>query len=514
MARAFRAFVPLVVASFVAVSVFGAVESPSNLRAGLLPSGEIRLNWGIPETVTNVVLQTWTLGTAGGIKTLTASDILWRETFQSAPATNNTVQIDTPEKFNLYTDRGAAVWDSSCVSRVMLSPVTSSIQLGAAKAAGSMATIPFALDVQEATLVVTAQYGSPERSGVRLHAAFLDGAGATNEMGVTTLTSAWGEYAFKIPFSLQDPASLLLYSEMGSPKDGRVLLDDVAIVQNYSPITTVTNALTTLHLGAIEEYDLPDDARAGLYVRVAAQDKSGETSDWSETLFVHGDSIANWRDRSLTFDHDGQIEAALRPEEIPLATEAKLDVSEEPFLFLIDDEEELTISRRKNVETLKSVGVYVCTNVFSRDWMTLVPASADRVADVKTAEVRVMVKTGPNALGSLSFSGLFAQLAAKNTSARSFLFQYRVTPSDGASGDWITFGTFESVFTSADVAPNLESTVTSRTFTATVNAPRGAVVEARIVIEKRKDEKIAPLGFSSLVFRAERRPLPFVILLN
>lgn len=513
MTRASQALVSLVVVALVGAAAFGAAEAPSNFRAGLLPSGKVRLGWEIGETVTNVVLQTWTLGTVGGITETASDDILWRETFQNAPATNSTIQVNTAAKLSLYTDRGAEVWDSSRFSRVMLSPVASSIQLGAAKkAVGSMATFFLDLDAQEATLVITAQYGSPERSGVRLHAALLDGAGATNELGVTTLTPHWVEYAF--PVSLARDKSLLLYSEIGSPQDGRVLLDDVAIVQNYKPTTIVTNALTTLNLGAIKEYDLSSDARAGLYVRVAAMDESGETSDWSQTFFVHGDSIANWRDRCLAFDEDGQIESALKIEEIPLATEAKIDIAEEPFRFLIDDEEELTIARNKNVEKVTSVGIYACTNVFSRDWIALVPSAAERVKDVKTAEVRVVVKTGENALERLSFSGLFAQLAAKNTSKRTFLFQYRVTPTDGEMGDWIPFGAFESTFTSADVAPNLESTVKECSFETAVNAPWGAVVEARIVVEKRKDEKIAPLGFSSLVFRAQRRPAPFVIFLH
>lgn len=516
MTRASQALVSLVVVALVGASAFGAAEVPSNFRAGLLPSGKVRLDWGIGETVTNVVLQTWTLGTAGGIKEMASGDIIWRETFQNAPATNSTIQVNTEAKLSLYTDRGAETWNFSRFSRVMLSPVASSIQLGAAKAVGSMATSPLDLDAQEATLVITAQYGSPERSGVRLHAALLDGAGATNELGVTTLTPDWVEYAF--PVSLARDKSLLLYSELGTPKDGRVLLDDIAIVQNYKSTTIVTNALTTLNLGAIEEYDLSSDARAGLYVRVAAMDESGETSDWSQTLFVHGDSIANWRDRCLAFDEDGQIESALKIEEIPLETEAKIDISEESFRFLIDDEEELTIARNKNVEKVTSVGIYVCTNVFSRAWIALVPSAAERVKDVKTAEVRVVVKTGENALERLSFSGLFAQLAAKNSSKRTFLFQYRVTPTDGESGDWIPFGAFESTFTStdaaSDAAPNLESTVKKCSFEADVNAPRGAVVEARIVVEKRKGETIAPLGFSSLVFRAQCRPAPFVILLH
>jgi len=503
------------------------LAAPGDVRAGLLPDGRIRLGWTTPDGATNVTLRVWTLATEGGLAESEADDILWRETFVSAPATNSTsnILIDSDKELADYTDRGESGWNLSAFSRVYLSTSDTALRIGTTDDPGAIVSNPLGVSGDGLTLVVTAKRGTGEKnSGVILRPSLLSGIATTNTLGQTTVTADFAEYAFPISNSLTGDESLLLESVIDSPKDGRIILDDIALVRNYTSVQTVTNEVESIDLGADDD-EHEFDAAEGVvrYAAFCAQDASGATSAWTETLTLDPDTLGEWKDRHLTLNSRGKVAATLDWTALPAATDAKLDVSDSPFRFLIDGAERLEISRNKDVTKSFSVGVYVCTNVFERDWIVLTPRAAETKADVRTAEMRVAIETGEFAVRRLAISGMFAQLGASNTDERALEFQWRCLVTDAATKvvtatDWQAFnGTsgFATTYTAADVAEDadfgakLRETITNVTAEATLRLPdgtrpkAGARIEVRILNRRGIDQKEAPLGFREVSISAE-----------
>ena len=509
------------------------LAAPGDVRAGLLPDGRIRLGWTTPDGATNVTLRLWTLATEGGLAESEADDILWRETFVSAPATNSSVAVSDDEKFALYTDKKSDGWDIGHCVKVSLAPDAGAVKIGTGEKFGALVSKALDLSAENLTLVVTAKhYGDNPNVILRTASLAADGSSAdgsseavvTNELGQTTLTADFAEYAFPIKRSPTGNAALLIESLRGTSDKGRVILDDIALVRSYTSVQTVTNEVASLDLGADDdEHEL--DAADGVvrYVALCAQDATGASSAWTETLTLDPDTLGEWKDRHLTLNSRGKVAMTLDWTALPAATDAKLDVSDSPFRFLIDGAERLEISRNKDVTKSFSVGVYVCTNVFERDWIVLTPYSAETKADVRTAEMRVAIETGEFAVRRLAISGMFAQLGASNTDERALEFQWRCLVTDAATKvvtatDWQAFnGTsgFATTYTAADVAEDadfgakLRETITNVTAEATLRLPdgtrpkAGARIEVSILNRRGIDQKEAPLGFREVSISAE-----------
>ena len=492
------------------------LSAPGNVRAGLLPDGRIRLGWTTPDGATNVTLRVWTLASEGGLAAATADDIPWRETFATAPATNSNILIDSDKELADYTGRGDAGWNLPAFSRVYLSTSAAALRIGTTDNPGAIASKPLAVSGDGLSLVVTAKRGSGEKnSGVILRPALLSDAATTNTLGQTTLSAEFAEYAFAISSPLTGSESLLLESVIDTPKDGRIIIDDIALVRGYSPVSTTTNEVTTVDLGASEEYDLAaDDAEAVRYATLYAQDATGATSEWTTPLALDPNALGEWKPLYLTPDCHGEVDASLDLAALPAATDASLDVSGSPFRFLLDGDEWLTVSRNKDVTKSFSAGVYVCTNVFERDWLVLTPYSAEKKSDVKTAEMRVAIETGEFALRKVAVSGEFAQLGASNNDERALRFQWRSIARNGATTGWQDFGEYATAYTAADTPGDLSGTVKGIAAETTLQAPSGARVEARLLIQRLKDQKEAPLGFRDFRLRAESADRAFLVILR
>ena len=87
------------------------------------------------------------------------------------------------------------------------------------------------------------------------------------------------------------------------------------------------------------------------------------------------------------------LDVLFRPEDLPETKTGKgRDLSKSPFRGLLQGEE---VVEMKNCNAAKqlSTGVYVCTNVFARDWAVLVPRAPDSAADIWDAELRLAIET-------------------------------------------------------------------------------------------------------------------------
>ena len=499
------------------------ISAPENPRVGSLPDGKFRIGWETPDVATNVRLRIWTLSKSGGISASSTDDILWRETFARAPATNTTVKIDSESKFNLYTDRGSNGWGVSQSIQVSLSPDAASVKIGTSEQPGALESNPLNLREGGLTLVVTAKRGSGEKnSGVILHASLLSNSGTTtNEIGTAAMSQGFSEQAFAIPDALVGTEKLLLTSEIATPKDGRIILDDISFVKNYKPVTTVTNEITAVDLPDEEEYDFTPEPDTVYYVALCAQDANGETSEWTETLVLDPASVEIWKDHHLTLDKHGRASATLDIAKIYDAKKTKLDVSDEPFRFLMDGVELLDVSNNKNVAKITAGGIYVCTNVFERDWIVLVPKAAETKSETKTAEMRVAIETEAFAAQKISIAGTFAQLGTKNSVANVLLFQWRWIPKEGEETDWNDFGLYATTYTTSDTSPDLEATIETVTAKATLRlpedgtrAPVGARIEVRVLHQRRKNEQAAPIGFRDFSIAAEKAPSALIIIIQ
>ena len=475
------------------------LAAPSRIRAGRLPDGRIRVGWNVPDGATNVRLRVWSVArTSGGLDAVTEDDVLWRETFAAAPATNSTVSVNSEEKFRLYTDRGAGGWDAARSVSAALATEASALKIGTEEKTGALVSKRLGVSGDGLTLVVTAKRGTgKENSGVTLRVATLSAEGAqTNELGRSaTLAAGWTECAFPIPGTCADGESLLIESVFGTPKDGRALLDDIAIVRNYTAVAVGTNEHLLADCGVSAAYDLAAaDGDAALFVSLAAQDADGLFSDWTEPLTIDPAALADWRERVVTMQ-GADVSAAFALEDVPSPGGKSWDISESPFRFLVQGEERFELTSRDAAKQL-NVGAYVCTNVFGANWAVLVPGSPDTVAEVKDAECRLTIRTDAFAARRLELTGVFAQLNAANTCEKSLAIQCRAIRPDGTASDWTTVGEYRSTYTVADIAPDLASTRTNVTCAADFRLPRGATVEARVYCRKAYESgREAPLGF-------------------
>ena len=484
-----------------------SLVAPSRIRAGRLPDGRIRVGWNAPDGATNVKLRVWTLSrTDGGLAAVAEGDILWCETFANAPATNSNsnINVDDADKLRLYTDRGAEGWDvSRCVS-VALATETSVLKIGTGDKTGVLASKSLGVTGEDLTLVVTAKRGTGEKnSGVTLKAATLSSDGIqTNVLGQSaTLTAAWTECVFPIPVALTGDESLLVASVIGTPKDGRALLNDIALVRNYVAASVVTNERLFVDCGLSASYDFAAaDNGSVLFVSLAAQDANGQTSDWTEPLELDPSALADWRDRFVTMKQE-DVSTVFIPEDLPIPDGKNWDVSESPFRFWVQGEEVFTLANRDATKQL-NVGVYVCTNVFGKNWAVLVPGSPDTVAEVKDAECRLAIRTDAFAARRLELSGTFAQLNATNKEEKVLSLQYRTIRPDGTTSDWQTMDEYVSTYTSADLSPDLTGTQKDVSCAANFRLPRGSTIEARVYCRKAYNSgREPPLGFREFCVR-------------
>ena len=490
------------------------IAAPTGVRAGKLPDGKIRLGWTTPDAATNVTLRVWTLSKSGGLAVITDSDILWRESFTNAPAEslNNNTAI-SEKNLSKYMDNDETVWDVERFIKVFPYTVAGTIKIGTGDFAGALVTKPLNISGDGLALVVTAKR-TDENPNVVLHAAVLSpDATTTNDIGQTTLTDDFAEYAFPIENTF-DATDALLIESLGPSNDRRIIIDDIALVKNYTPVTVTTNEVIRVNLGdEIDEYELAA-SNVVRYAALCAQGANGETSEWTSPLALDLATLEEWKDHHLTLNSHGKAEATLDIETLPDETDDKYDVANEPFRFLIDGLEQTFINKRRDVRTKLTKGIYICTNVFEKNWITLIPASVDTVSGSSEAEMRVAIESGEFSVRKISLSGTFAQLNVSNNVERSILFQRRWITKDGKDPEWTTFDSFKTRYTSADAAPDLSSTMTNITATAQFRAPTGARVEVRIVNRRRQDEKEAPIGFRDLVLRAESAPRAIIIVIR
>lgn len=490
------------------------IAAPTGVRAGRLPDGKIRLGWTTPDAATNVRLRVWTQTKSGGLAALKDSDILWRESFANAPAAkaNNNAPI-SEDKVAQYMDKGLDGWDISRFVKVYPSTTASAIKIGTGDFAGALVTKPLDIAGDGLTLVVTAKR-TDENPNVLLHTAILSSdAAATNDLGQTTLADEFVEYAFPIANTIAATDALLVESR-GPSNDRRIIIDDIALVKNYTPVTVATNGVVEIDFGdEADEYEL--DAADGVrYAAFCATDATGATSEWTATTVLDPATLGEWKDHHLTLDKHGEAEATLDIAKLPDATDDKYDVANEPFRFLIGGLEQTSISKHRDVRGKLTKGVHVCTNVFERNWITLIPKSPETKSDEQEAETRVAIESGEFSVRKISLSGTFAQLNVSNNVARTLLFQRRWITREGTETAWTTFGSFTTRHTSADAAPDLASTVTNVTATAQFRAPAGARVEVRVVNRRCEGQKEAPIGFRDLVFRAESAPRAIIIVIR
>ncbi len=491
------------------------LDAPSNVRVGRLSDGNVRLSWTRPDEATNVRVRVLFLDASGGLAALDDDAFLFRETFAAAPATNSTVKIDRDDKLLLYTDGGPDRWDVGASSLVLLSSDAGAVRIGTTEKPGALVSKPLDCAGEGLSLVVRAKHGNgQENSGVLLNAAILAAGGATNLLGRVTLPGVYSEKAFPLTASLVASDSLLLLSEISSPKDGRIVLDEIALVRGYEGESVATNEFLCLDVADETVCDVALAEGRAYLVALAAESADGQEA-WTEPLLLEASSLDAWQDRVLSLDAKGRLDARFPLEELTAASASgKIDVSSSAFRFLINDVDQTTLSGNKDIEKVTSVGVYVCTNVFSRDWIVLVPPAAETKADCEEAEMRVSVETKAFAPRRLVLSGTFAQLKARNEATRDLLFQWRFESPDGTLGAWTDFGAFSSSSTSSDQDPTLSETVQSVSAEAFLNVPVSSRLDVRVLNRKLKDQKDPPLGFCDFRLFVESRKKPLCLIVQ
>lgn len=481
----------------------GGDLSPSRIRAGRLPDGRVRVAWAVPDGATNVKMRVWTLSrTSGGLAAVAADDVLWRETFAAAPATNSkyNVSIDSEAKFDLYADKGAAGWDPVRSVSVALATEAGVLKIGTGEKTGALVSKGLSVSGDGLTLVVTAKhYGKNPNVILRTATLWPDDSAAagvseavtTNELGQTRLGAAFAEYPFPVGTPSGEVVSFLVETVRGTSSDCRIVIDDIALVRNYVAAAVVTNEALSADCGTTETLDLPADG-AVRYVSLAAQGADGVDGDWTAPLVLDPSALDDWTDRAVTMKAEDVV-VSLVPDALPLTADKKeRDLADSPFRFFVDGEERFELAHRDATKQLQK-GVYVCTNVFERDWVALVPGAS---GDVRDAECRLTVLTDGFAVRRIELSGTFAQLNAANREEKVLLLQYRAIAPDGAAGDWMTSGEYKSTYTTADASPDLAGTQTNVAYVADVRLARSATVEARVWCCKENDSgREAPLGF-------------------
>ncbi len=272
-----------------------------------------------------------------------------------------------------------------------------------------------------------------------------------------------------------------------------MLISDIALVRAYTPVSYTTNDSLFADLGLVSTFDWKPPDEAALFVSLRAQDTNGRESPWSEPFTLNPTALGDWHDRHVTMTNE-TADVLFRPEDLP-KTDKGRNLSTTPFRGLLQGEEVFELSNRDATKQLSS-GLYVCTNVFARDWAVLVPSSPKNAADVRDAELRLAVRTGDYAARRLDVSGAFAQLNATNTQEKVLCVQWRQIAPDGTTSEWATLADYKSTYTATNAAPDLAATVSTVTGSANLHAPRGAIVEARVYCRKENDSgREAPLGF-------------------
>lgn len=99
------------------------LAAPARVCAGRLADGRVRLGWEPPVDATNVQIRIWSRTASGGLAEAATDDILWRETFTAAPATNSTIAVDSVGEWDRYTDGGTNGWAWETCSAVYLATV-------------------------------------------------------------------------------------------------------------------------------------------------------------------------------------------------------------------------------------------------------------------------------------------------------------------------------------------------------------------------------------------------------
>ena len=493
----------------------GAVRAatPTNLRAEVVDAvaRRVRVRWDLAEGISDSRWRTFTTTTDGGVE---ASAALWRESFDGVPAVTAAKEIEVGMLAGFGLADG---WEAE----VLRQPTTAgALLIGWEKSVtGSLTTPPLGQSFAAGNLLV-------------LNAASRDVASGVMPVSVIAggVTSCVAEVAIaktpqEIPVSLPAlaPEDRILVQSLTNYAQRATLVYDLAICSPdaYLPETVVTNDVSsaTAVSESFAEVTVPVDG-TNLWLEACAT-YEGEDSDWTDPFLVVFDlsALEELTDRCLSLDRRGNVDATFDPAALPDATDASLDVSGSPFRFLLDGNERLAISRNKDATKSFSAGVYVCTNVFERDWLVLTPYAAETLSDVKTAEMRVAIESGDFSLRKVTLSGEFAQLGASNEVARTLQFQWRTVVANGAAPQWQDFGEYVTTCTATDAPGDLRETVrevvaeaTPRT-SAGARLKAGARVEVRILNERRKGQKEAPLGFRNFSVRAESadRAILFVI---
>ncbi len=512
------------------------LEAPCSIRAGFLSDGKtIRVGWNAPEEATNTRLRVWSLTTSGGLAAMPASDLLWRETFSAAPATNSTISLNTGAKWNLYSDLGTNAWDVGHCVATYLSTEAGSIRVGKSDGAGEVAACPgivpeLGTDPGRAganlALVVTARRLT-ESVGTDLCAMALtigEETITTNWTGTATIGDMFTEVSMPIDVALTGK-ELFVLSSPTNRKDGRILLSDISLVRNYVPITVTTNAVEEIDLGRKEWHDLivldaasgEDDRETGgaenvtrRYVALCVQDADGRTSMWTSPFEIDHADLGDWHDRFATL-RGGRVEMTFDLATLPVGTKG-LDVSSSPFTFLLDGDD-VPLLTSKNVKKITSGGIYAGTNVLGSTWAVLVPRSPSRAGDVQEAEMRLAVEIATGTARRLEVSGVFAQLGATNKVEKSLRIQWRAVETDGEVGPWTDFGSYATSYTVTDAQPNLANTVQTLFCVADkIGLSAGKRLEVRIVSMKESDSgREPPLGFRDIFIRVTGTAEPFGI---
>ena len=473
------------------------LAAPTRVRAGRLKDGALRLGWEPPAGATNVQIRIWSRAASGGLAAAAADDILWRETFASAPATNSTIMLNKADKWNLYADQGAGGWAWEACTAVYLAPEAGALRVGKSNGAGGLATRPLGQAGKGLTLVVTARRAVTS-AGTDLHAAFVSSDGTTNALAEATLTDTFEEHAWPLADALDASAALVL----GSPtekEDGRMLVSDIALVRTYTPVVFASNDCLSADLGPATSFDWTPPDAPSLSVSLRAQDAAGRESPWSEAFALDPAALGDWHDRHVKMTN-GTATVCFRLEDLP-TTETGRDASTSPFRFLLQGEEVGELRTRDATKQL-STGVYVCTNVFAHDWAVLVPRAPDGKDDLRDAELRLAVQTGIYAARRLELAGTFAQLNATNTQEKTLALQWRQIAPDGTAGAWTTLATYTSAYTATNAPPDLAVTQQEISGAVDLHAPHGATLEARVYCRKAPDSgREAPLGFRDFRIR-------------
>ncbi len=506
-----------------------ALTVPTGVRAGTLPDGRIRIGWTTPDAATNVTLRVWTLSQTGGLAEASEGDFLWRETFANAPATNNNIAIDKVDKFNLYTDKSESLWDIDRCVAASLAENASAIKIGTASSkAGALVTKALNTTEKNLTLVMTARNCGKDKN-IFLRAATLTSNDvstttseggetetaspatvATNELGQVLLSKDFAEYAFPITNALDGTESLLV--ESGTNGDMRVAIDDIQLVRNYKPITTVTNEVVSIDFDEDEDECELEATNVVRYAALCVRDARGESGAWTDAVELDPATLEAWRDHHLTLDSRGRASAMLDIETYYDGKKKKFDVTDEPFRFSTNGIERLELGCQRITTKSIAGGVHVYTNVFEQNWIVLVPGDSGRVGVTNEAEMCIAIETGVFAARKFVFEGTFAQLRVTNEERRELLFQWRWVTKDAAAEEptptaWIDFGSYATTYAADDDVENLDEALSEAILdvrfevplqlpdTARTRAPAGARIEVRVLNRRAKGQKEAPLGF-------------------